>query len=175
MNIITTNKTWDAVFPHASSGNLLQLIDGCKQKISKDKINPDHLPCLFLFYGASSENRIAASALAGARVGKQTYRVDLSAIVSKYIGETEKNLNAIFKEAENKNWILFFDEADALFGKRTEIKDSHDKYANQEINYLLQKIETFNDLVIVAVENKEHIPSWLLRKFKQVVHFPHVK
>ena len=81
---------------------------------------------------------------------KDIYRIDLSALVSKYIGETEKNLNRVFINAESKNSILFLDEADALFGKRTDIKDAHDKYANQEINYLLKRIEGYKGMVVIA-------------------------
>lgn len=71
------------------------------------------------------------------------FRIDLSRVVSKYIGETEKNLSRLFDKAEDKSWVLFFDEADALFGKRTDIRDAHDKYANQEVAYLLQRIENY--------------------------------
>lgn len=80
---------------------------------------------------------------------KDIYRIDLSQLTSKYIGETEKNLDEVFKRAEEKDWILFFDEADALFGKRTDVHDAHDKYANQEINYLLQRIESYNGILLI--------------------------
>jgi SpoVK/Ycf46/Vps4 family AAA+-type ATPase len=86
---------------------------------------------------------------------KDIYRIDLSQLTSKYIGETEKNLEKIFKAAEEKNWILFFDEADALFGKRTQIKDAHDKYANQEVSYLLQRSENFNGILVVKCLSPE--------------------
>jgi SpoVK/Ycf46/Vps4 family AAA+-type ATPase len=88
---------------------------------------------------------------------KDIYRVDLSALVSKYIGETEKNLNRVFTNAETNNAILFFDEADALFGKRTEVKDAHDKYANQEIAYLLQRIEAYQGMIILACNSADCI------------------
>jgi hypothetical protein len=101
-------------------------------------------------------------------LNKEVYRIDLSIIVSKYIGETEKNLNAVFAKAENKNWILFFDEADALFGKRTGVSDSHDKYANQEISYLLQRLEKYDGLVILASDEKKSTEQPVLRKFKRV-------
>jgi SpoVK/Ycf46/Vps4 family AAA+-type ATPase len=80
---------------------------------------------------------------------KDIYRIDLSQLITKYIGETEKNLDEVFKRAEEKDWILFFDEADALFGKRTDVHDAHDKYANQEINYLLQRIESYNGILLI--------------------------
>jgi SpoVK/Ycf46/Vps4 family AAA+-type ATPase len=82
------------------------------------------------------------------------YRVDLSLVVSKYIGETEKNLSNLFARAENKDWILFFDEADALFGSRTGVRDAHDRYANQEVSYLLQRIEDFEGIVILATKSQ---------------------
>jgi SpoVK/Ycf46/Vps4 family AAA+-type ATPase len=91
----------------------------------------------------------AAKALAGT-VGDDLYRVDLSQVVSRSIGETEKNLGRVFDPAEARDWILFFDEADALFGKRTDVKDSHDRYANQEVSYLLQRIDAFRGIVILA-------------------------
>jgi len=88
---------------------------------------------------------------------KDIYRIDLSALVSKYIGETEKNLNRVFNSAETNNAILFFDEADALFGKRTGVKDAHDKYANQEVAYLLQQIERYKGIVIIACNSDDCI------------------
>ena len=102
---------------------------------------------------------------------KEVYKVDLSMVVSKYIGETEKNLEMIFARAEDKGWILFFDEADALFGKRTNVKDAHDKYANQETSYLLQRIEDYNGLVILATNKKSFIDEAFLRRFNSVIKF----
>ena len=93
-------------------------------------------------------------------------------MVSKYIGETEKNLEKVFKKSENKGWILFFDEADALFGKRTEIKDAHDKYANQEVSYLLQKVQTYQGLIIFRFNNKSTISEHILNKFDKIIRFP---
>ena len=93
-------------------------------------------------------------------------------VVSKYIGETEKNLELLFARAEDKDWILFFDEADALFGKRTNVRDAHDKYANQEVSYLLQRIEDYDGLVILATNMKNNIDDAFLRRFNSVVKFP---
>jgi SpoVK/Ycf46/Vps4 family AAA+-type ATPase len=93
-------------------------------------------------------------------------------VVSKYIGETEKNLELLFARAEDKNWILFFDEADALFGKRTNVRDAHDKYANQEVSYLLQRIEDYNGLVILATNMKSNIDDAFLRRFNSILKFP---
>ena len=109
-------------------------------------------------------------------LGKYTdlsvFKVDLSLVVSKYIGETEKNLSALFTKAENKNWILFFDEADALFGKRMEQNDAHDRHANQEIAYLLQRVEDYPGLVILASNFKSNIDKAFTRRFQSMIHFP---
>ena len=101
------------------------------------------------------------------------YRIDLSAVVSKYIGETEKNLRQLFDAAEMGGVVLLFDEADALFGKRSEVKDSHDRYANIEVNYLLQRIEAFSGLAILATNMKAALDGAFLRRLRFVVRFPH--
>ena len=100
------------------------------------------------------------------------YRIDLSAVVSKYIGETEKNLRRVFDAAEDGGAILFFDEADALFGKRSEVKDSHDRYANIEVNYLLQRMEAYRGLAILATNMKSALDTAFLRRLRFVVDFP---
>ena len=105
-------------------------------------------------------------------LGLELYKIDLSSMVSKYIGETEKNLSHIFREAENSNAILFFDEADALFGKRTEVRDSHDRYANIEVNYLLQKIEEYDGVVILATNFRRNMDDAFVRRMHFTVEFP---
>lgn len=125
-----------------------------------------------LFYGPPGTGKSLTGSLIGKSTGKMVFRVDLSQLVSKYIGETEKNLGRIFDRAENKNWILFFDEADSLFGKRTAVKDSHDRFANQGVSYLLQRIEHFNGLTILATNLKSNIDSAFMRRMQAVVHFP---
>jgi SpoVK/Ycf46/Vps4 family AAA+-type ATPase len=100
------------------------------------------------------------------------YRIDLSAVVSKYIGETEKNLQRLFDSAENGGAILFFDEADALFGKRSEVKDSHDRFANIEINYLLQRMEAYRGLAILATNMKSALDPAFIRRLRFIVSFP---
>ena len=127
---------------------------------------------LAIFYGAAGTGKKQAASLLGQWTVKEVYRINLSMVVSKYIGETEKNLDLLFAKAENKNWILFFDEADALFGKRTNVKDAHDKYANQEISYLLQKIESYKGLVILSGNNKALGDEALHRHFQTVIRFP---
>lgn len=110
--------------------------------------------------------------LLGKQFERDIYRIDLSQVVSKYIGETEKNLEKIFNKAENKNWILFFDEADALFGKRSNVQNAHDKYANQEVSYLLQRVEDFSGLIILATNYKSNIDQAFIRRFNAVIQFP---
>jgi SpoVK/Ycf46/Vps4 family AAA+-type ATPase len=109
----------------------------------------------------------------GKEFKKHIFRIDLSNLVSKYIGETEKNLARLFDEAEYKSWILFFDEADALFGKRTQVKDAHDRYANQEVSYLMQRIEMFEGLVILASNLKANIDEAFARRFQSIIYFPY--
>ena len=125
-----------------------------------------------LFYGPPGTGKTFAASLLGKETKRPVFRVDLSLVVSKYIGETEKNLGLLFNEAENKDWILFFDEADALFGKRTQTKSSNDRYANQEIAYLLQRIEDFSGLVILATNIQTNIDEAFTRRFQAMVHFP---
>lgn len=125
-----------------------------------------------LFYGPSGTGKTLAASLLGKSHGLDVYRIDLSTIVSKYIGETEKNLEKVFNKATHKNWILFFDEADALFGKRTNISDAHDKYANQEVSYLLQRLEDYPGLVILASNMKQNLDEAFCRRLQAMVMFP---
>ena len=125
-----------------------------------------------LFSGAPGTGKKTLASLIGQQSGKEVYRIDLSMVVSKYIGETEKNLSKVFDAAEDKNWILFFDEADALFGKRTNVRDAHDKYANQEVAYLLQGIENYNGLVIIVTNLKSNIDDAFQRRFQMIISFP---
>lgn len=125
-----------------------------------------------LFYGPPGTGKTLAATLLGKKNGMEVYRVDLSMIVSKYIGETEKNLARVFDRAENRNWILFFDEADALFGKRTSAHTSNDRHANQEVAYLLQRIEDFPGTVILATNQKSNIDEAFTRRFQSIVYFP---
>ncbi|HEX7976603.1 MAG TPA: AAA family ATPase [Anaerolineales bacterium] len=125
-----------------------------------------------LFSGPPGTGKtMAADILAGA-LNLDLYKIDLSMVVSKYIGETEKNLARIFAEAATSNAILFFDEADALFGKRTEVKDAHDRYANLEISYLLQKMEEYDGLVILATNLRQNIDRAFLRRMHYLIEFP---
>ncbi len=125
-----------------------------------------------LFSGPSGTGKTMAAEIIAKDSGLDLFKIDLSNVVSKYIGETEKNLKNIFLEAETSNSILFFDEADALFGKRSEVRDSHDRYANIEINYLLQKMEEYEGIVILATNIRKNIDDAFLRRIHFVIEFP---
>ncbi|HKP73491.1 MAG TPA: ATP-binding protein [Pyrinomonadaceae bacterium] len=124
-----------------------------------------------LFAGESGTGKTMAAEVIANDLRLNLYRIDLSAVVSKYIGETEKNLRRLFDAAENGGTILFFDEADALFGKRSEVKDSHDRYANIEINYLLQRMEGYGGLAILATNMKSALDQAFMRRLRFIVNF----
>ena len=125
-----------------------------------------------LFHGPSGTGKTLTASLLGKYTGKDVYKIDLSMVVSKFIGETEKNLANLLSKAEKTEGILFFDEADALFGKRTNVRDAHDKYANQEVSYLLQRIENYAGLVILSSNLKSNIDDAFVRRFQAIIHFP---
>jgi len=134
-----------------------------------DKLKPGFRS---LFYGPPGTGKTLTAALLGKATGLDVYRIDLSLVVSKWIGETEKNLAAVFDQAENNDWILFFDEADALFGKRTQTSSANDRYANQEVSYLLQRVEDFPSTVILATNLKSNIDEAFARRFQSMIFFP---
>lgn len=125
-----------------------------------------------LFSGDSGTGKTMAAEVIASALELDLYRIDLSSVVSKYIGETESNLRKLFDAAEDSGAILFFDEADALFGKRSEVKDSHDRYANIEINYLLQRMESFGGLAILATNSKKSLDKAIKRRLGFIVDFP---
>jgi AAA+ superfamily predicted ATPase len=125
-----------------------------------------------LFAGPSGTGKTMAAEIIAGELGLDLYKIDLSTVVSKYIGETEKNLSRVFIEAETSNSILFFDEADALFGKRSEVKDSHDRYANIEIGYLLQRMEEYEGVVILATNFRRNMDEAFVRRLHFTVEFP---
>src|SRR5262249_21557359 len=125
-----------------------------------------------LFYGPPGTGKTMTACLLGKSTGREVYKVDLSLVISKYIGETEKNLAKVFDQAQHKGWILFFDEADALFGKRSETKDARDRYANQEVSFLLQRIEVFDGIAILASNRRENLDEAFTRCFESVIYFP---
>jgi SpoVK/Ycf46/Vps4 family AAA+-type ATPase len=137
----------------------------------KEDLKPKNRGYRVLFNGAPGTDKIVTAERLGKELNKEVYRVDLSQIISKYIGETEKNLRELFQKAEGKEWILFFDEADALFGKRTTVKDSHDRYANRKINYILERIEGYPGVAILSTNVKSNIDKAFIRRFQTVVRF----
>jgi SpoVK/Ycf46/Vps4 family AAA+-type ATPase len=125
-----------------------------------------------LFSGPPGTGKTMAAEVIANALGLDLYKIDLSQVVSKYIGDTEKNLDRIFAAAEDANAILFFDEADALFGKRSEVKDAHDRYANIEVGYLLQKMEEYEGIAILATNLKGHLDEAFVRRMQAIVEFP---
>ena len=125
-----------------------------------------------LFAGPSGTGKTMAAEIIAGELGLDLYKVDLSSVVSKFIGETEKNLGRIFDEAESANAVLFFDEADALFGRRSEVKDSHDRYANIEVGYLLQRIEEYEGIAILATNFRRNMDEAFVRRLQFTIDFP---
>ena len=125
-----------------------------------------------LFAGESGTGKTMAAEVIAGELGLDLYRIDLSAVVSKYIGETEKNLRRLFDAAEAGGAVLLFDEADALFGKRSDVKDSHDRYANLEVAYLLQRMEAYRGLAILTTNLRSNVDRAFLRRLRFVVQFP---
>jgi len=174
---ITTEMNWTDLVLHPRTQQQIQHIstwlehnhEMLTDENLKRKIKPGYR---VLLYGPPGTGKTLTAALLGKEFNKEVYRVDLSQIVSKFIGETEKNLENVFRRAESRNWILFFDEADALFGKRTSVQSSHDKYANQEVSYLLQRVEDYSGLLILASNFKNNLDDAFIRRFHEVVHFP---
>jgi hypothetical protein len=125
-----------------------------------------------LFHGPPGTGKTLTATLVGKRARADVYRIDLSMVVSKFVGETEKNLAGVFDQAQSREWILFFDEADALFGKRTATSSANDRYANQEVSYLLQRVEDFPGTVILATNLRANIDEAFARRFQSLVYFP---
>jgi hypothetical protein len=177
--VIEPGYTWeDLVLPEAKRQQLEQIALrfkhrrtvqyewGFGKKLSRGKgLN-------VLFAGQSGVGKTMAAEVLAHDMSLVLYQIDLSSVVSKYIGETEKHLAAIFREAEMSQSLLFFDEADSLFGKRTEVKDAQDRYANLEVNYLLQRIEQFEGLVILATNMQNNLDDAFLRRMQEVIDFP---
>ncbi|GAB2765032.1 hypothetical protein GCM10027275_02870 [Rhabdobacter roseus] len=174
---LATDQTWDDLVlnPHTQAQlQELQLWLRYNDTLLYEwgmyrKIKPGYRA---LFHGPPGTGKTMTATLLGQHTGQDVFRIDLSKVVSKYIGETEKNLSRIFDKAQHKNWILFFDEADAVLGKRTGVKDAHDKYANQEVAYLLQRIETYPGLVILATNLRSNIDEAFTRRLHSIIYFP---
>jgi hypothetical protein len=176
---IEAKATWeDIVLPENDLELLRQIADQVEQRSKvydewgfRQKMNRG-LGISALFAGESGTGKTMAAEVIANDLRLNLYRIDLSAVVSKYIGETEKNLRRLFDAAEDGGAILFFDEADALFGRRSEVKDSHDRYANIEINYLLQRMEAYRGLAVLATNMKSALDQAFLRRLRFIVNFP---
>ncbi len=173
------SQSWDSlVLPDAEKKLLGQMMDQVNQqhvvyqRWGFNRRMSRGLGITALFTGESGTGKTLAAEVIAHELHLNLYRIDLSQVVSKYIGETEKNLCKLFDAAEEGGSILFFDEADALFGKRSEVKDSHDRYANIEINYLLQRMESYHGLAVLATNMKNSLDAAFVRRLRFIVNFP---
>jgi len=169
---VTTALKWaDLVIDPATRAQIDKIRAGMKQS-RELRSGGKRTGYRVLFHGPSGTGKTLTAALLGQELAAPVYRVDLSSIVSKYLGETEKNLDALFAEAESLDAILLLDEADALFGQRTSVTDAHDRYANQEISYLLQRIEDYSGLVILASNMRSNLDDAFVRRLQTIIEFP---
>jgi len=176
---IEPRVTWDdLVLPEDETAQLHEI---CERLKYRDKVFGEWgfarklsygLGITALFSGGSGTGKTMAAEVIAQALGLDLYRIDLARVVSKYIGETEKNLDRVFEAAEGANAILFFDEADALFGKRSEVKDAHDRYANMEVSYLLQKMEDYDGVAILATNLADHLDEAFTRRLAFHIYFP---
>jgi hypothetical protein len=175
---ITPIHRWDdLILDDDATAQLRDLRDRvlCRQRVltewNFERMLPLGRGLTVLFSGPSGTGKTMAAEVIAGELGLDLYKIDLATIVSKYIGETEKNLEAVFNAAVRANGILFFDEADAIFGRRSEVKDAHDRYANLEIAYLLQKMEQFDGVAILATNLRDHLDDAFLRRLQIVIEF----
>jgi SpoVK/Ycf46/Vps4 family AAA+-type ATPase len=156
--------------------------DQLKQLLKWVKLQPKKQPSrgmkdlpgggyLALFEGPAGSGKKTAAAIIGHMAAREVYRIDSSSLATKSIRETEKNLVGVLRKAQDENWILFFDEADALFGKRTEVKDAHDRYANLETNHLLQRMETHQGLTILSSNSRSNLDEVVQRHLHSLIRF----
>lgn len=176
---IQPRYAWDdIVLPEDTRGQLREMVNTVRQRPTVygdwgfDRKLALGKGLSALFAGESGTGKTMAADIMAGELGLDLYKVDLSTLVSKYIGETEKNLDRIFTEAATSNAILFFDEADAIFGKRSEVKDSHDRYANIEISYLLQRMEAYDGVVILATNLRANLDEAFTRRLHFAIEFP---
>ena len=175
---IETNRTWDdLVLPPAQKDLLHAIVTQVEQRhtVYEDWGYGDRVRgtgASVIFAGPSGTGKTLAAEIVARELNLDLYRIDMSGVVSKYIGETEKNLRRIFNAAEQGGAILLFDEADALFGKRSEVRDSHDRYANIEVSYLLQQMEAYHGLAILTTNMLDHFDRAFLRRVRVIVQFP---
>ena len=177
--LVESGQTWDdLVLPAGQMGQLREIVDQVTHSYTVDTKwgfaegrTLGRAVCA-LFAGPSGTGKTMAAGIIARALDLDLYRIDLSRTVSKFIGETEKNLDRIFDQAREADAVLFFDEADTLFGKRTEVKDAHDRYANLEVGYLLQKMEEYDGLAILATNLRQHIDEAFIRRLRVIVEFP---
>jgi len=174
---VTTGLDWEHLVldtrTRESIEEIMRWVEHGKSLINSNSMFNVSYPCLF--YGPPGTGKSLTAKLIGKKYNKDVFRVDLSMVVSKYIGETEKNLAHLFDRAHDKDWILFFDEADALFSKRTSVGSAQDKWANLEVSYLLQRMEEHKGLTILATNLKDNIDSAMTRRFQSIIYFPSPK
>jgi hypothetical protein len=176
---IHPKSSWDDMkVPRVTKSGLRELVryhqdvsKGPKGRAPKGK-RPSRKGTFAHFCGPDEEGRTLAARVIATELGHDLYRIDLASVVSKYIGETEKNLSALFRTAEEASAVLLLDEADELFGKRTGVKDGHDRYANIEINYLLQKMEDYKGLCILATNMRNALDPAFMRRLRYTIEFP---
>ncbi|MEY8199858.1 MAG: ATP-binding protein [Colwellia sp.] len=173
---LSTEKSWSDLILTSQTSNQLEELEAWlqfgEQLLAQEGHKQFKPGYRCLFYGPPGTGKTFTASLLGQHYARQVYRIDLSQLVSKYIGETEKNLEKVFVAAEKNNWILFFDEADSLFAKRTQINSSNDRHANQGTAYLLQRIEECTNVVILASNLKNNFDQAFIRRFQSFVYFP---
>jgi SpoVK/Ycf46/Vps4 family AAA+-type ATPase len=169
LSLLSTNISWQEL---ALSNETMEQVNKIKKMFLMHTMQLKPSGQIILFYGASTNTKLNVAALLGKDANKPIYKINLATLSSNYIGETEKNLEMVFEEAQKIDALLLFDEADALFGKQTDVKDAHDKYANLEVSYLLQRLENYNGITIVATNNKDDINNAFIRRFYATIHFP---
>lgn len=171
-------KREDLIIPKLLKNTLNDFIsEALNRNSSLEKDNTDKLisqgrGLIAIFSGESGTGKTMAAQVIAAELGLDLYRIDLSSVVSKYVGETSQNLERIFSGIENMDVVLLFDEADALFGKRTEVRNAHDRFANTDTNYLLQSIENYQGIVLLSTNKKENIDTAFIRHLRYVLEFP---
>ena len=174
---ITTNLDWqDLILNPATRQDIDDILTWLQNKnvlMNTWQLNQRIKPGFrTLFYGPPGTGKTLTACLLGKKTGLSVFRIDLSQVLSKYIGETEKNLARLFDRAQHQDWILFFDEADSLFGKRIDSHTSNDRAANQQVSYLLQRIEDYAGLTILATNLRTHLDNAFARRFQSIIHFP---